>query len=173
MTMAGEEGAVSTVIDTQPRGNGDRHQRWERSRRAELLEQYHDLRVRGLSQRQAANSLDVARTTLQAWRAWQDRLDACPQVVAFFESVPGLAFLHCLVLALHVVFVEVGACGIRLVCLLLQITGLNRFVGASYGTQQQVNRHVEEAIEAYKREETSRLAQEMPPKEIRDHRDTG
>ena len=157
---------MSTVIDTQPRGNGDRHQRWERSRRAELLEQYHDLRVRGLSQRQAANSLDVARTTLQAWRAWQDRLDACPQVVAFFESVPGLAFLHRLVLALHVVFVEVGACGIRLVCLLLQITGLNRFVGASYGTQQQVNRHVEEAIEAYKREETSRLAQEMPPKEI-------
>ena len=157
---------MSTVIDAQPRGHCDRHQRWERSRRAELLEQYHDLQARGLSQRQAANRLDVPRTTLQAWHAWQDRLDACPQVVAFFESVPGLAFLHRLVLALHVVFVEVGACGIRLVCLLLQITGLNRFVGASYGTQQQVNRHVEEAMVAYKREETSRLAQEMPPKEI-------
>jgi len=157
---------VSTGIDAQLRGNGDRHQRWERSRRAELLEQYHDLQARGLSQRQAANSLDVPRTTLQAWHAWQDRLDACPQVVAFFESVPGLAFLHRLVLALHVVFVEVGACGIRLVCLLLQITGLNRFVGASYGTQHQVNRHVEEAIVAYKREETLRLAQEMPSKEI-------
>jgi Family of unknown function (DUF6399) len=157
---------VSTVIDTQPRGNGDRHQRWERSRRAELLEQYHDLQARGLSQRQAANRLDVARTTLQAWRAWQDRLDACPQVVAFFESVPGLAFLHRLVLALHVVFVEVGACGIRLVCLLLQITGLNRFVGASYGTQQQVNRHVEEAIVAYRQEESARLSHEMPRKDI-------
>ena len=157
---------MSTVIDTQPRGNGDRHQRWARSRRAALLEQYHDLQARGLSQRQAANRLDVPRTTLQAWRAWQDRLDACPQVVAFFESVPGLAFLHRLILALHVVFVEVGACGIRLVCLLLQLTGLDRFVGASYGTQQQVNRHVEEAMVAYNREETSRLAQEMPPKEI-------
>ena len=157
---------MSTVIDAQPRGHGDRHQRWERSRRAELLEQYRDLQARGLSQRQAANRLDVPRTTLQAWRAWQERLDACPQVVAFFDSVPGLAFLHRLVLALHVVFVEVGACGIRLGCLLLQITGLNRFVGASYGTQQQVNRHVKEAIVAYKREETIRLAQEMPPKEI-------
>jgi hypothetical protein len=156
---------VSTVIDTQPRGNGDRHQRWARSRRAALLEQYHDLQARGLSQRQAANSLDVPRTTLQAWRAWQDRLDACPQVVAFFESMPGLAFLHRLILALHVVFVEVGACGIRLVCLFLKLTGLDRFVGASYGTQQQVNRHVEEAIVAYQREETTRLAQEMPPKE--------
>jgi len=57
---------VSTVIDTQPRGNGDRHQRWERSRRTALLEQYQDLQARGLSQRQAANRLDVARTTLQA-----------------------------------------------------------------------------------------------------------
>ena len=157
---------MSPVIDAQPRGNGDRHQRWERSRRAALLEEYHDLQARGLSQRQAANSLDVPRTTLQAWQAWQDRLDACPQVVAFFESVPGLAFLHRLVLALHVVFVAVGACGIRLVCLLLQITGLNRFVGASYGTQHQGNRHVEEAIVAYKREETLRLAPEMPSKEI-------
>ena len=157
---------MSTVIDTQPRGNGDRHQRWARSRRAALLEQYHDLQARGLSQRQAANRLDVPRTTLQAWRAWQDRLDACPQVVAFFESMPGLAFLHRLILALHVVFVEVGACGIRLVCLCLKLTGLDRFVGASYGTQQQVNRHVEEAIVAYQREETTRLAQEMPPKEI-------
>src|SRR5207244_12277600 len=154
------------VIDAQPRGNGDRHQRWERSRCAELLEQYRDLQARGFSQRQAANRLDVPRTTLQAWRAWQDRLDACPQVVEFFESIPGLAFLHRVVLAFHVVCVEIGACGIRLVCLWLQLTGLNRFVGASYGTQQQVNRHVEEAMVAYKREETSRLAQEMPPKEI-------
>jgi Family of unknown function (DUF6399) len=157
---------VSTVIDAQPRSNRDRHQRWERCQRAELLEQYRDLQARGLSQRQAADRLDVPRTTLQAWRAWQDRLDACPQVVEFFESVPGLAFLHRAVLAFHVVCVEIGACGIRLVCLWLQLTGLNRFVGASYGTQQQVNRHVEEAIVAYKREETSRLAQEMPPKEI-------
>jgi hypothetical protein len=78
-----------------------------------------------------------------------------------FESVPGLAFLHRLVLALHVVFVEVGACGIRLVCLVLEMTGLNRFVGASFRTQQ-VNRHVEEAIVAYRRKETVRLAQEMP-----------
>ena len=139
---------------------------WERSRRAAFLEQYRDLQARGLSQRQAANRLDVPRTTLQAWRAWQDRLDACPQVVEFFERVPGLAFLHRVVLAFHVVCVEIGACGIRLVCLWLQLTGLNRFVGASYGTQQQLNRHVEEAMVAYKREETSRLAQEMPPKEI-------
>jgi len=46
------------------------------------------------------------------------------------------------------------------------MTGLNRFVGASYGTQQQVNRRVEEAIVVYRHEESARLAHEMPPKEI-------
>jgi hypothetical protein len=144
----------------------DHKQRWERSRRAALLDQYRALQAEGVSQRRAAKILPIPRTTLQAWHVWQERLDACPQVVAFFESGPGLAFLHRLVMALHMVFVELGACGIRLVCRFLELTARNRFVGASYGTQQQVNRHVEEAIVAYTREETARLAQGMPPQEI-------
>ena len=157
---------MGPVIQYTQRGNEDRHQRWERIERAELCERYGDLQAQGVSQRQAAKVLAMPRSTLQAWRLYQDRLDACPAVVAFFQSVPGLAFLHRLVIALHVVCVEIGACGIRLVCLLLKLTGLNRFVGASYGTQQQVNRHVEEAMVAYRQEESTRLAHEMPPKEM-------
>jgi hypothetical protein len=157
---------VATIIQDKHRGNHDRTQRWARLERADRLARYSELHAQGLSQRQVAQELGVPRTTLQAWLAWQDRLDACPQVVEFFESVPGLAFLHRLTLALHVVFVEVGACGIRLVCLFLQMTGLNRFVGASYGTQQQVNRGVEEAMVAYRQEESTRLAQEMPATDI-------
>ena len=157
---------MSTVRDSLPRSTIDRHQRWERTRRAELLKEYRALQAQGLSQRQSAQRLEVPRTTLQAWHAWQDRLDACPQVVEFFESVPGLAFLHRLTLALHVVFVEVGACGLRLVCLFLPLTGLNRFVGSSYGTQQRIHLGVEEAIVAYRREETMRLARDMVPQDI-------
>ena len=157
---------MGTVIQEKPQGNEDRHQRWERIERADLWEQYHDLTAQGISQRQAAKVLEVPRTTLQAWQAYQECLDECPAVVVFFHSVPGLAFLHRLVLAIHLVCTEVGACGIRLVCLLLKLTGLDRFVGASYGAQQQVNRHVEEAIVAYRREESERLAHEMPPKDI-------
>ena len=48
----------------------------------------------------------------------------------------------------------------------LQLTGLDRFVGASYGTQHQVNRQVEEAIVAYRQEESARLAKDMPAKAI-------
>jgi hypothetical protein len=36
-----------------------------------------------------------------------------------------------------------------LVCLFLNITGLNRFVAASYGAQQQVNLQVEQALVTY------------------------
>lgn len=157
---------MGTVIPDTQRSNDDRHQRWDRIERAECFEQYRDLQAQGLSQRQAATVLDVPRSTLQAWRAYQENLDECPAVVAFFHSVSGLAFLHRLVLAIHLVCTEVGACGIRLICLFLRITGLNRFVGASYGTQHQGNRRVEEAIMAYRHEESARLAREMPPKDI-------
>jgi len=70
------------------------------------------------------------------------------------------------VIAFHLVCVEVGACGIRLVCLFLNLTGLDRFVAASYGAQQQVNRRVEEVMVAYRQDETARLAQDMPRKDI-------
>ena len=126
---------MGTVIQYPQRSNEDRHQRWDRIERAERCERYGALQAQGLSQRQVAKMPDVPRSTLQAWRAYQESLDECPAVVAFFHSGAGLAFLHRLVLAIHLVCIEVGACGIRLMCLLLKITGLNRFVGASYGTQ--------------------------------------
>jgi len=157
---------VGTGMPEKAQGNEDRHQRWDRIERAALGERYGNLHAQGLSQRQAAKMLDVPRSTLQAWRAYHERLDESPVVVAFFRSVAGLAFLHRLVVALHLVYTEVGACGIRLVCLFLRITGLDRFVGASYGTQHQVNRRVEEAIVAYRQEESARLAREMPAKDI-------
>jgi hypothetical protein len=116
--------------------------------------------------RQAAKALEVPRSTLQAWRAYHESLDEHPAVVPFFHSAPGLAFLHRLVVAIHLVCTEVGACGIRLVCLLLNLTALDRFVAASYGIQQQVNRQVEEAIVSYRHEESARLAKDMPAKAI-------
>ena len=87
-------------------------------------------------------------------------------VAEFFQSSPGLAFLHRIVIACHLVCVEVGACGIRLVCLFLSLTGLDRFVAASYGAQRQVNLQVEQAMVAYGQDETAPLAQGMPHKDL-------
>src|SRR5882672_6366794 len=143
---------------SQPRG--------DRFERADLFEQYRELRTQGVSERQAATELKVPRTTLQAWRTWHDSLDICPHVAEFFQSGPGLAFVHRLVVGFHLVCVEVGACGIRLACLFLKLTGLDRFVAASYGAQQQVNCQVEKAMVAYRQMETARLAKDMPRKDI-------
>ena len=161
-----QEVAVGTVIQTHPQRPDDRTPRWERTPHAHLFDQYRELQAQGFSLRQAAQALEVPRSTLQASRAHQESLDEHPSVVVFFQSAPGLAFLHRLVLGIHLVCTEVGACGIRLVCLLLKLTGLDRFVGASYGTQHQVHCQVEEALVTYRHEESARLAKDRPAKDI-------
>ena len=157
---------MGTVIQEQQQRNPAGQPRWDRLERADLFAQYRELRTQGISERQAAKALQVPRTTLQAWRVWHDTLDICPHVTEFFQSGPGLAFLHRLVIACHLVCVEVGACGIRLVCLFLNLTGLNRFVAASYGAQQQVNVQIEQAMVTYGHDETTRLANGMPQKDL-------
>lgn len=157
---------MGIVIQDMPHINQGRQPRWDRFERADLFEQYQALRSQGISERQAAKELKVPRTTLQAWRTWHATLDMCPHVADFFQSGPGLAFLHRLVMAFHLVCVEVGACGIRLVCLFLNLTGLDRFVAASYGAQQHVNAQVEHAIVNYRQSETARLSKTMPPKDL-------
>lgn len=161
-----KEVAVGPVIQDRPQINHSSQPRWDRFERADLFAQYRALRTQGIAERQAAQALKVPRTTLQAWRRWHDTLDTCPHVADFFQSGPGLAFLHRLVIAFHLVCVEIGACGIRLVCLFLHLTGLDRFVAASYGAQQQVNLQVEHAIVAYGRTEPPRLAKDMPCKDL-------
>src|SRR5919109_3976192 len=156
------EVAVGTIIPDMPHINPVSQPRWDRYERADRFEQYRELRTQGLSERQAAKELKVPRTTLQAWRIWHDTLDSCPHVAECLQSGPGLAFLHRLVIACHLVCVEVGACGIRLVCLCLNLTGLNRFVAASYGAQQQVKLQVEQAMVTYQHDDTAHLAQDMP-----------
>jgi len=153
---------VGTLIqDTQQR-NPDRQPRWDRLERADLFAPYRELRTQGISERQAATELKVPRTTLQAWRMWHDSLDICPHVAECFQSGPGLAFVHRLVVGFHLVCVEVGACGMRLACLFLTLTGLDRFVAASYGAQQQVNCQVEAAMVTSRQTATARLAKDMP-----------
>ena len=160
------EGAVGTLI--QPRQPGDEAHlpRWGRLERAARFEQSLARQAQGLSQRQAAPKLAVPRSTLHAWQASQARLAERPAVVAFFHSVPGRAFRHRLVLGRPLVGTEVGACGMRLVCLLVQRTGLARCVAASSGAPHQGNRQVEEAIVAYRREASTRVAKDRPAQDL-------
>ena len=66
---------MGTVIQSNAQSNADRTPRWSRTQRAALFEQYLALQAQGLSLRQAAKALEVPRSTLQAWRTYQDSLD--------------------------------------------------------------------------------------------------
>ena len=81
---------MGTVIQDQQQRNPESQPRWDRFERADLFEQYRELRTQCISERQAAKELKVPRTTLQAWRMWHDGLDICPHVAEFFQSGPGL-----------------------------------------------------------------------------------
>ena len=78
----------------------------------------------------------------------------------------GVAFLHRLVLAAHFVMTQLGPCGIRPVCLFLELSTLNRFVADSYSSHQEVSTAMEEATVEFGKEEKGRLAKEMEPKKV-------
>lgn len=139
---------------------------WSRAEIAEKLDKFEQGYVRLPSQRQWAEDLGIPRSTLQHWLKRKESLDADPELVTFFESSVGVAFLHRLVLAAHLVMTLMGPCGIRLVCLFLELTGLDQFVAASYGPQQQVAATLEKAVVEFGQAERQRLAIGMRLKTI-------
>jgi hypothetical protein len=139
---------------------------WSRAETAEKVNKYEQEYQRTPSQRQLAKDLGVPRTTLQHWLKRKGSIDADPAVVAFFESPTGVAFLHRLVVAAHFVMTLVGPCGIRLVCLFLELTSLDQFVAASYGPHQKVSVAMQDAVIAFGQEERERLAENMSHKQI-------
>lgn len=140
--------------------------RWGRSEVAEKVVEFNKMIEKSVSQRQRARDLKIPRTTLQHWLSRKEGIDANPQVVAFFESPDGVAFLHRMVLAAHFVMTLVGPCGIRLVCLFFELSGVDRFVAASYGPQQQVSVSMEDATVEFGQQERDRLAKGMESKKV-------
>ena len=120
----------------------------------------------GKSQRTIAEEIGIPRSTLQHWLARREGIDAEPELVNFFESEVGIAFLHRLILAAHFVITLLGPSGVRMVCLFMELSGLDQFVAACYGAQRQVNQAIEEAIVTYEQEERKRLSATASPKVI-------
>jgi len=122
------------------------------------------------SRSQIARELHVPNSTLRYWldRRWQQMRDSRwpPPVVQFFESRDGLAFLHVLLTAAHLVFVQVNDCGLRHLCWFLELSGLDEFIAASYGSQHDVAQQMEALLIRFAEEEDQRLAAQMPPRQI-------
>lgn len=118
------------------------------------------------SERSAAACVGVPRSTLRTWSRRQERMDLPASVVEFFESPDGLNFLHGVLVAARVVFCEAGPCGTRRLCQFLQLSDLDYFVAASYGSQHKFGSELERALVEFGEQEHARLAPQMSPREI-------
>src|SRR5579863_2589549 len=148
-------------------------QKWPvQSRRgvAEKLEQFKRLDTPCISRREIAQQIDVSERTLSHWicrnRAVIRNSSGPRDVVRFFETPEGVDFLHRLLTAANLVFVEANDCGIRNLCFFLELSGLDEFIAASYGAQQAVAEEMESLLIRFGQEENQRLAAQMPPCEI-------
>jgi hypothetical protein len=137
-----------------------------RLERAEKLIATSALLKAGLSYRQLAEQVGVARSTLRDWTARLPPSD-CPAALAdFLQSPQGVQWLHRQVLAAHVAITLVAGAGVRVVCTLLELSGLAQFVGGSYGVQQAFNAALEGAVGDYAREQRVKLAAGMAPRQV-------
>jgi hypothetical protein len=140
--------------------------RWNRGETTQTRHNFQHPDREFVSQRQFAQQTGVPRSTLQHWLRQTRHPDLEPELVAFFESPVGYCFLRRLLLALHLVFHLAGPAGIRLLCRFLELTGLDRFVAASFGSQQALAVRLQAQLVAYADQEKQRLGAAMPPKKI-------
>jgi len=118
------------------------------------------------SQRAAAASLGIPRST---WRHWRDRQAgiALPaKTIQFFESPEGTAFLHLLMTSLLFVMAQLGNNGTRSISLVLELCQLDHLVGSSYGSIQKSTVQMEGIIEEYGKQERESLSADMEAKTI-------
>lgn len=118
------------------------------------------------SQRRFARQQAVPRSTLRHWLRRRQRLDRDPLAAPFFESPQGLAFLHRLVAALHLVFALQGTAGLRRLTQFLRLTHLDRLVAASHGARQGFAALLEQAVGDFADAQRQRLAAGMAARAI-------
>ncbi|HHK42249.1 MAG TPA: hypothetical protein ENJ50_07510 [Planctomycetaceae bacterium] len=138
--------------------------RWERAETVVFLAAYQA--DPGRSQREFARQQGVPRSTLRHWLDRKAALSLDPEEADFFESPAGLAFLHRLMVALHLVFEQNGSCGLRQISRFLELTRLDSVVASSYGSQQKFSAAMETEILAFAEHERRRLGAQMPPKDM-------
>lgn len=120
----------------------------------------------GSSQRSAADTIGVARSTLRYWKTRKESIPLEQSIIDCFESPAGSDFLHRLITAIQFVMTEVSSCGIRLVTKILELTHLHHFVSSSYESLRKRGIELEEHIIAFGEQEKMRLGSTMSAKKI-------
>jgi hypothetical protein len=130
--------------------------RWDRAEAARVFDHFQD--ANHSSQRQYAQEHDIPRSTLGDWlgKEFPEHLD--PEMVCFFRSSAGHAFLRRLVLALLLVFHQRNAVGLRSLGDFLELVELDHFVGSSYGALYSLDTRVQDNLILFGKEERGTLA---------------
>lgn len=165
------EGAQTVDADQQcTRQQANRESGATRRNHARILEQAGKIGFWWQSHHQVAQRLGVPDSSFRyCCRQHQQRSQQSRFPQPFFEfceSIPGLEFLHRLLVALHLVFAEANDCGLRSIGWFLELSGLDEFLPASYGAQQDFAARLETALAEFGEQEEQRLAAQMPPRQI-------
>jgi hypothetical protein len=118
------------------------------------------------SQRDYAREHGIPRSTLGDWLRDSGPTDLPASLVDFLRSEVGEAFLHRLVHGAFIAFRHHGPCGIRSLSFFLELTQLDRFVGASYGALHTLDDLLQSQLMAFRDQEQARLVEQMPDKAI-------
>jgi hypothetical protein len=139
--------------------------KWKREDVATILIDFQTARA-DMSQRQFAKDNGISRTSLQHWLSRKHSIDASPEIIEFFESPFGIAFLHRMITAAHFEFCKNGPASIHNVSNFLKLCGLAPFVAASYSSQRNVAEKMDKAIISFGGFEQEKLKGKMPEKWI-------
>lgn len=129
---------------------------WDRAEAARAFTHFQD--PNHSSQRHYAQEHDIPRSTLGDWlrKEFPEHLD--PDLVCFFCSSAGHAFLRRLVLALLLVFHHRNAVGLRPLRDFLELVELDHFVGSSYGALYSLDSSLQDHLILFAKEERQTLA---------------
>jgi hypothetical protein len=137
---------------------------------AETVKEFERFDSPWTSRSEISRRLGVPDSTLRHWLStrWRRMKDSQwpGATVRFLESPEGLAVLHRILAAAHLIFVQANDCGIRNLCAFLELSGLDEFIASSYGAQQAVAQQMESLLIAFGEQENQRLAAGMPPRVI-------
>jgi hypothetical protein len=172
--VIGESLEGAQTMDASPQSTIPQRRRERRMsprlRQVQIIERAEQFGFWWQSRRQVARRLGVPDSSFRYCLRTHDQ--RCREsrgpaaLVRFLETPEGLAFLHRLLAAVHLVFVQANDCGLRNVGWFLHLSGLDEFLPSSYGAQHAFACQMETLLAEFGQEEDQRLAAQMPPREI-------
>ena len=119
-----------------------------------------------ISQRDWCKKHNIDRCNLQYWIKKKTDIKAHSDLIHFFESNVGLAFLHRLIVSIHFSFTKVGTASTRDVVWFLELSELSTFVVSSVGAQHKISKSIDQEIVEHAKSEHVRLGSSMPSKKV-------